>query len=191
MSDISAAAEAARESHRAPTGQFGDQPRTGPADLTPDGSGIDIEKYAQGLWAQYEAMTPRLVAAEMLRNATTVRKLFPTAVAVEVEDDGGGFSVDVLDADGNDLLSDWEDEVDNDENYDGPWPDEVKDELWSLISLPGGASEIAAYTKGDHGYGFNGWYGDHIRTDKYTGQVNGALFDIDTMLAAKPWEGQA
>lgn len=179
MSEIGPTATAAREQSRDPRGKFGTQPAAEATDTTLT-SGTDLDrilaaqdKEIDEASDQHEKATERLIRSSLIWAAATIRKSYPQAQTMVLEDNyEGGISWSAKDADGN---------VIDDIEVDGA----LTDDLWDCaggidLQRP---SLLAPYGKGfdptDRGFHWSG----AIEVDKHSGSVESLEVDIDEMLA--------
>lgn len=173
---ISSTAESAREQHRSPDGKFGNQPAA-EAQSTTLSTNLDHIIEAQGTEANaaahlHEEASKRLTKASLIGAAGTIRKAYPEAQTMLLEDNyEGGVHWKAKDANGDSI----------DDIEDG----ELDDELWDAAAGVDmtRAGFLAPYAKGhdpsdDSGYLHSG----AIDVDKYTGTVTSLEVDIDEML---------
>ncbi|WP_162802107.1 hypothetical protein [Ornithinimicrobium murale] len=174
---MTASAETAREAHRDPSGKFGHQPATeSDTDLT-TGTDLDriITEQSQEIGEAstiHEEATKRLVKASLISAAAIIRKEYPNAQTMVLEDnDEGGIHWSAKDADGDEI-----DDLEED--------DQLRDELWDCASgvEMNRSQYLAPYAKGhdqsDTGFVWTG----AIEVDHDSGIVESMEVDIDEML---------
>lgn len=87
MTDINPAAAAAREAHRASTGEFGSQPRTGPAEIPPTG------QITEDAWDEHYGPMVEAPDGGQLHEHYQIRNVELNRVWTEVEGDDGVYLI--------------------------------------------------------------------------------------------------